>query len=144
VQAEVSASAAGQGERLGNAHEDGVGLGRQLLPRHALDVHAGSVEDGVAAAVAVEALRRGMEGVAIDLDHETLGRPKEVDLVTVDNDVDAGRRQLARLDQRAKSLLSFRPRARRIGVVPQKTAQPARSRASPVAIQQVQQRIAIR
>src|SRR5690606_898723 len=60
---------------------------RDVPPGHAHDAQAQAEEVGVAPAVVLEAVARGVELEAVDLDDEPLPAPEEVHLVTADVDV---------------------------------------------------------
>ena len=95
-------------ERLRDPREDRFGLVDDLPPGDADDVEAECGELGVAPAVALEGLTRGVEGEAVDLDDEPLSRPEEVDLVAADAGVRQRMRKTRFADEGEQAALGLR------------------------------------
>lgn len=77
----------GQGKRRTESGDDGLGLLRELTPRHSYDAEPRGRQRGVAAAITLERRARAVEGVAVDPHHEPLVAVEDVDLVAGDADV---------------------------------------------------------
>src|SRR5690606_30519660 len=86
---------------------------RDVPPGHAHDPQAQAEEVGVAPAVVLEAVARGVELEAVDLDDEPLPAPEEIHLVTADVDVQLGFRKARLPDECEEALLGLGARERR-------------------------------
>src|SRR4051812_27843310 len=93
-----------RGEQRAELVRDRAGVVAQLAPGDADDAVAGERELAVASAVALERLARGVDGIAVELDDEALGRPQGVRVVRAEGLVHLGAWEAVRVDEGEEAL----------------------------------------
>src|SRR5690606_31259575 len=127
-----------RGQRARDPDQRRLGLLGDLPPGHAQDVQAEAVEVCIAAAVVLEAVARGVELEAVDLDDESLPAPEEVHLLARDPDVQLRARESRLPDEREEALLGLGARERRPALALEQGAQQRCARPSRMAREQAE------